>query len=253
MLRQVLLVAGVLASVVLPGCSRDPKVLRERCVINGNKYFRNGKFKQASILYRRALQFDPKYAEAHYRMGLAAMQLKDYAPAAQSFQRACDLDPANEDAAIHLAEIYVGAYIANPELNKRLLSDAKLSVGRILSRNPKSYDGLRLAADIAVASGDRETAIQRLREANAVKPWQPQTTLALMQNLLAANQVQEAETIGTELISRNKTIAHSSDLLYFFDFRPPPYTKAEEMLKTKMASMPADEPTRLELAAFYYA
>ncbi len=252
-LRQLLLVIGVLASVVLPGCSRDPKVLRERCISNGNKYFQNGKYRQASILYRRALQFDPKYAEAHYRLGLTAMQLKDYSTAAQSFQRACDLDPSNEDAAIHLAEIYVAAYIANPVLNKHLLSDAKLSVGRILSRNPKSYDGLRLAADIAVASGDRETAIQRLRDANAVKPWQPQTTLALMQNLLAANQVQEAETIGKELISRNKTIAQAYDLLYFVDVRLGQYDKAEEMLKTKMASMPADEPTRLELAAFYYA
>src|SRR5260370_30037963 len=217
MLRQVLLVAGVLASVVLPGCSRDPKVLRERCVINGNKYFRNGKYKQASILYRRALQFDPKYAEAHYRLGLTAMQLKDYSTAAQSFQRACDLDPANEDAAIHLAEIYVAAYIANPELNKRLLSDAKLSGGRILTRNPKSYDGLRLAADIAVASGDRETAIQRLREANTVKPWQPDSTLALMRNLVAANRVREAEEIGRELIARNKTVAQAYDLLYFVD------------------------------------
>src|SRR5258706_7133471 len=251
--RQVLLVIGVLACIVLPGCSRDPKVLREKCVSNGNRYFQNGKYKQASILYRRALQFDPKYAEAHYRLGLTAMQLKDYSTAAQSLQRACDLDPANEDASIHLAEIYVAAYIANPETNKRLLSDAAVSVGRILNRNPKSYDGLRLAADIAVASGDRATAIQRLRDANALKPWQPQTILALMQNLVAANQVQEAETIGKELISRDKTVAQAYDLLYYVDVRLGQYDKAEAMLKTKMANMPADGPTRLELAAFYYA
>jgi tetratricopeptide (TPR) repeat protein len=251
--RQVLLVLAVLACAVLPGCSRDPKVLREKCLSNGNKYFQNGKFKQASILYRRALQFDPKYAEAHYRLGLTAMQLKDYSTAAQSLQRACDLDPTNDDAAIHLAEIYVAAYIANPELNKRLLSDAKLSVDRILSKNPKSYDGLRLAADIAVASGDRATAIQRLRDANAVKPWQTETILALMQNLLASNQVQEAEAMGNELISRNKTAAQAYDLLYFVDVRLGQYDKAEAILKTKMANMPADGPTRLELAALYFA
>jgi len=122
-----------------------------------------------------------------------------------------------------------------------------------LNRNPKSYDGLRLAADIAVASGDRATAIQRLRDANALKPWQPQTILALMQNLVAANQVQEAETIGKELISRDKTVAQAYDLLYYVDVRLGQYDKAEAMLKTKMANMPADGPTRLELAAFYYA
>src|SRR5258708_40078870 len=105
MLRQVLLVIGVLTCLVLPGCSRDPKVLRERCVSNGNKYFQNEKYKQASILYRRALQFDPKYAEAHYRLGLTALPLKDYSTAAQSFQRARDLDSSNEDVAIPLGVI----------------------------------------------------------------------------------------------------------------------------------------------------
>jgi len=248
--RQLLLVLTVL---LLPGCSRDPKVLREQCVINGNKYFRNGKYKQASILYRRALQLDPKYAEAHYRLGLTAMQLKDYSSAARSLQRAAELDPANEDAAIRLAQIYVGAYVGNAEVNKRVFGEAKLSVDRILSRNPKSYDALCLAADIALASGDRETAIQRLREANVLKPWQPDATLALMRNLMAANQAQEAEKIGKELISRDKTIGPAYDLLYYLDVRHGQFDRAEEMLKSKIANLPSDGVTRLELAAFYYA
>jgi tetratricopeptide (TPR) repeat protein len=252
-LRQVLLVLGVLACLVLPGCSRDPKVLREQCVTNGNKYFRNGRYKQASILYRRALQFDPKYAEAHYRLGLTEMQLKDYSTAAHSLQRATELDPLNEDAAIRLAEIYVAAYIANPELNKRLFSDAKLSVARILSRNPTSYDALRLSADIATASGDRETAIQRLRDVNALKPWDPDNTLALMRILVAANQAQEAERIGQELISRNKSVGQAYDLLYYLEMRHGQFDKAEGMLKTKIANLPSDGLARLELAAFYYA
>jgi len=249
----VLLVLGVLACLLLPGCSRDPKVLREQCVSNGNKYFRNGKYKQASILYRRALQLDPKYAEAHYRLGLAAMELKEYSSAARSLQRATELDPSNEDAAVRLAEIYVAAYIGNPGANKRPFEDAKLLVGRILSKNPRSYDGLRLAADVAIASGDRETAIQRLRDANVLKPWQPETTLALVRNLVAANQVQEAEKIGKELISRNKTLAPAYDVLYYVDVRLGQYDKAEEMMKAKVANIPSDGGSRLELAAFYYA
>src|SRR2546430_13182322 len=124
MLRQVLLVPGVLACLLLPGCSRDPKVLREQCVNNGNKYFRNGKYKQASILYRRALQLDPKYAEAYYRLGITDMQLKDYSSAARSLQRATELDPANDDAAIRLAEIYVAAYLGNAEVNKQAFEEA---------------------------------------------------------------------------------------------------------------------------------
>lgn len=243
----------MLVCLILPACSRDPKVLRAQCVSNGNKYFRNGKYKQASILYRRALQLDARYGEAYYRLGLTELQLKDYSSAVRSLQRATELDPDNEDAAVRLTEIYVAAYVGNLNPNKRLLDDAKLLVNRILSKNPRSYDGLRLTADIALASGDRETSIQRLREANDVKPWQPETTLALIKSLIATNQVQEAEKIGKELISRNKTLGPAYDILYYVDVRLGQYDKAEEMLKTKIANIPSDGGSRLELAAFYFA
>jgi tetratricopeptide (TPR) repeat protein len=156
---------------------------------------------------------DPKYGEAYYRLALTEIELKDYSSAVRSLQRATELEPDNEDAAIRLAEIYLAAYVGNPKPNKRLLEDAKPLVDRILGKNPKSYDGLRLTADIALASGDRATSIQKLREANAVKPWQPQTTLALVKNLIAINQTQEAEKIGTELISRNETLGQAYDVL----------------------------------------
>jgi tetratricopeptide (TPR) repeat protein len=243
----------VLACLILAGCSRDPNVLSAKCVNNGNKYFQNGKYKQASILYRRALQLQPKNPEAYYRLGLTALQLQDYAGALRSLQRATELDPDNEDAAVRLVEIYVAAYVGNPKPNKRLLEDAKVSVNRILSKNPKSYDGLRLTADIALASGDRETSIQMLREANAVKPWQPKTTLALVKSLIADNQMQEAEKIGMELIARNNTLGQAYDVLYYVDVRLGQYDKAEQMLKAKIANIPSDAGSRLELAAFYLA
>ncbi len=173
----------------------------------------------------------------------------------RSLRRATALDPANEDAAVRLTEIYVAAYIGNPQstTSAYLRTQSQQLVNRILSKNPRSYDGLRLTADIALASGDRETSIQRLREANDVKPWQPETTLALIKSLIATNQVQEAEKIGKELISRNKTLGQAYDILYYVDVRLGQYDKAEEMLKAKIANIPSDGSSRLELAAFYFA
>jgi len=47
----------VVASLLglLAGCSFDPKVAAKKYVANGNKYYDRGKYKEASIMYRRAL------------------------------------------------------------------------------------------------------------------------------------------------------------------------------------------------------
>jgi len=59
MKRAYLLVAAV-ACLLMMACNRDPQAMRDKCVRSGNKYFQNSRYKEASILYRRALQFDPK-------------------------------------------------------------------------------------------------------------------------------------------------------------------------------------------------
>jgi tetratricopeptide (TPR) repeat protein len=128
----------VLACVFLGTYSRDPKAMRDRCVASAEKYFRNGRYHEASILYRRALQFDPRYADAYYQLGKAQTALRKYSDAARSFARASSLDPANEDAAVRLAEFDITAYVTDHRSNKRALAEAQPLVGQILKRNPNS-------------------------------------------------------------------------------------------------------------------
>ena len=52
--------------LTLVGCSRDPNVAKKRYLENGNKYFAKGKYKEASIMYRNALQKDQRYGLAYY-------------------------------------------------------------------------------------------------------------------------------------------------------------------------------------------
>jgi len=241
------------ACLLVVGCNRDPRILGAKCVSSGNKYFKDGKFKQASILYRRALQLNPKDSNAYYRLGLAEMSLQNYNDAARSLRRACDLDPANDDAAVRLAQIYVAAYASNPLTSQWTMNEARVLIDRILKKNPKSYEGLRLEADVATAGRDPKTAIARLREANAVRPWQPDTIAALLKALGAAGNVLEAEKLGQEFLRRNKSVGQIYDLLYLFYLHDSQTGKAEEILKTKIASLPADGGSRIELASFYFA
>lgn len=219
---------------------------------SGNKYFQNRKYKEASLLYRRALQLDPKYAEAYYRLGIAQMALGQYPGAVHSFDRATDLDPGNEDAAVRLAVIYLAAYVSDPQTNKWAFDRAGSLGEQVLKKNPKSYQGLRLDADLATASNDRDRAIRSLRGANDVKPWQPEVIVALMQNLAAAGQQPEAKKLGMEFVARQKSFGPVYDLLYSYFLRESQFDRAEEILKAKIANLPADGPSRIQLAGFYY-
>ncbi|HYL77836.1 MAG TPA: tetratricopeptide repeat protein [Bryobacteraceae bacterium] len=234
-------------------CNRDPKVVRDKCLASGNQYFQSGKYKEASILYRRALQMDPRSGEAHYWLGRVDLELHHYDEALNSFRRACDLDPSNEDAAVRLGAIYLGAYINDHDSNKWALEEGRTVVERILKKNPRSYEGLRLDADLAAAANDRDGAIQKLRDANDIKPWQPETITTLIQNLALAGKRAEATKLGLEFISQNKTYGPVYDLLYLNYLYGGQPQQAEDILKSKIANIPLDGLSRIELAAFYYS
>ena len=94
-------------ALLIASCNQDPKAQAQRYLNNGNKFFDKGKYKEASIMYRRALQKDMKYGDAYYRLGLTEVKLLAIGDAARALRRAVELQPNNVDAANKLAEIYL--------------------------------------------------------------------------------------------------------------------------------------------------
>src|SRR5262245_1662933 len=92
-------------------CSRDPNVIKARYMQNGNKYFEKGKYKEASIMYRTALQKDAKYGEAYYRLALTEIKTEQPIGAIQSLRRAVELLKPDRkermDARVKLADLYL--------------------------------------------------------------------------------------------------------------------------------------------------
>src|SRR6266542_4397474 len=103
----------VLSILSLVSCSRDPKVIKQRYLENGNKYFDKGKYKEAAIMYKNALQKDLRFGPAHYKLALTAIHLGQLPQAVGSLRRAVELlgedSPDHWDAAIRLSEIYLAA------------------------------------------------------------------------------------------------------------------------------------------------
>ena len=208
--------AGPLALILvaLSACNSDPRVASKRYVANGNQYFDRGKYKEASLLYRRGLAKDAKSAEAWYRLGLTNNKLALYGEARRDFTRATDLDPANTDALAKLGDLDLLLYALDPRSNQAALADLKDVTARLLKRNKQSYDGLRYTAEIALIQKDLKTAIQKFEEANQSRPDQPELVLALAQALFADHQDERAETLAADLISKEKTYGPIYDLLY---------------------------------------
>src|SRR5579872_1787960 len=148
------LIVVLLALVALVSCSRDPNVAKKRYLESGNKYFEKGKYKEAVIMYRDALQKDMRYGAAYYRLALAQLKLGQIPQAVQALRRAVELnnpkDPASADAhwdsVIRLSEIYLA--VAR-EQDKQYLDEVDQNIKDLLARDPNSWDAHRLLGDLS--------------------------------------------------------------------------------------------------------
>src|SRR6266851_7555543 len=141
-------------ALFIASCTQDPKAQAQRYLNNGNKFFDKAKYKEASIMYRRALQKDMKFGEAYYRLGLTEEKLLAFGDAARALRRAVDLQPNNVDAANKLAEIYLIASSQDAQRAQDLRMEARELALKLLQANPNSYEGHRLMGQIALLSKD---------------------------------------------------------------------------------------------------
>ena len=64
----------------------------------GVDYGNGGFFPQAAELFRRALRLDPQYIDAHYGLGRAYSDMREWDKAVESFEQVLALDPKDKDS-----------------------------------------------------------------------------------------------------------------------------------------------------------
>jgi len=231
----------------LVSCSRDPASL----VATGNKYFDRGKYKEASIMYRRALQKDRRFAEAWYRLGLVDARLDDWRDALSAYQRAVQLNPKNSDAVSRLADLYLANYVLSQSHPKESLDETKDLVKTLLQRDPNSYDGLRLAGYIAVAEKNPAEAQRDFEGANRVRPWQPAVVQILCQIYATTGRGPDGEALAKGMIEHNKQYGPVYDFLVRYYLSEKRTGDAEAVLQQKIANNPRAGVYVVQLARFY--
>jgi tetratricopeptide (TPR) repeat protein len=254
----------VLAALTLVACSRDPNVAKKRYLENGNKYFAKGKYKEASIMYRNALQKDQRYGLAYYHLALTDLKLGRVPNAIGELRRAVELIPKDQpehiESEVRLAEIYI-AFTREDQF----LNEVDGIVKDLFARDANSYDGHRLTADLdfvraqaSFRSGHPDQtqklldqAIAEYRKAASMQPPTPTLTMQLARALAADRQYPEAEQLYKQLIDKDKTFTLPYTELYSLYLIQNRIADAEQILKAGAANNPKQVNLLVLLAGFY--
>src|SRR3984885_841291 len=254
----------VLAALTLVACSRDPNVAKKRYLENGNKYFDKGKYKEASIMYRNALQKDQRYGLAYYHLALTDLKLGRVPNAMGELRRAVELIPKDQpervESEVRLAEIYIA--FARDE---QFFNEVDGIVKDLCARDASSFDGHRLTADLDFARAQAsfqsghsdqtqkllEASIAEYRKAASLKPPTPSLTMQLARALAANKQYADAEQLYKQLIEKDKTFTSGYTELYKLYLIQRRIPDAEEILKSGAANNPKQVELLAMLAGFY--
>jgi tetratricopeptide (TPR) repeat protein len=233
-------------------CTRDPEAAKRNLLATGNKYFSSGKYKEASILYRKAIQQDRRFGEAYYRLALTELELGRVAEAVGALERATELEPANADAFAKLADLYLAIYFANQSAAKEVLE----RIAQLAERGEEflagSFDLLRLKGFLALHGKNYEDAIASFRAAAGQRPEDGRAALGLAESLDAAGRAEEAEKVARAFLEKHSSFAGMYDFLYVRYMRAQKTREAEEILRAKCAHNPAQTDYWLQLAGHYH-
>lgn len=266
-MMRYLALALVAASLI--SCNRDPNYLKQKYLQSGIKYYDGGRYKEASIMFRKSVEADRKFGPAYYHLALTDLKEGAVANAVPALRRAQELlKPGTEDADdtdLKLSEILIVAAQAQQN-NDALIKEVRQTVDGLLKRNPNNWQGHKLSGDLAMldtakfyragqlpdAKKEVGIAVSEYRRALSVKPNDPIITLALGRTLVVDGETAEAESLFKGMIASDKKNLNGYYELYRIYIGENKIPEAEAILKSAVQSNPKDPQLRLTLAQFYF-
>jgi predicted Zn-dependent protease len=231
------------------GCSRDAKSY----VQSGKKYFDAGKYDDAVLMYKKAIQKDPKSGEAYYRLAMAELKQGDKIPDAyQALSAASTLSADNQEIQSVYADFCFEIYLLDRSHPKAFYDKVSKLSSDMLAKDPHSYDGLRLKGYLAMADHKPPEAIEVLSQADKVRPMQAPVVYPLVRALIENNQAPAGEKLALAFQQKNKTFGPMYDVLVDLYVKTGRLPEAENMLKAKVDNNPKQAGNVLKLADFYW-
>src|SRR6202008_1334830 len=149
----------VLIALLLGACAQDPNVKKQQYLERGLSYQKDGKYNEAILQLKNALQIDPKFAAALHAIGRAYRAKSWNVDAMRELQRVVELEPDNLEARMDLAQAYLDLDGWNAALEQ---ADA------IRARSPESAAELYVRGAALNGKGDAQQAAALLSKALAL-------------------------------------------------------------------------------------
>ncbi len=201
-------------------------------------FYAAGKYEDAIINYKKAIQRDPKFGEGYYRLGLAELKTGNIRDAYAALSNASTLLRDRADVKVAFADFLLLGYFESKNRPAVLYTQLTKLTDELLAKDPNSYDGLRIKGALAWTDGRLKEAEEFFRKANARKPLEPGLILMWVQVLFQDGQSANAERLALELIRAHKDAGSIYDLLYTYYRSKNRPADAEDILRAKVKNNP---------------
>jgi tetratricopeptide (TPR) repeat protein len=229
------------------GCSASKQSL----VAKGNHLFAAGKYEEAELNYRAAIDKDRLYGDAYLGLALTSVKLNQVRTAFTASLRAAQLLPDNIEAKRNLAEVCLSLYLADSSHPQLLYNQINKISDEFISQDPHSYEGWMLKGYLASTDRKPKEAIADFRQALAANPSNDGVMTELAHLLIQDGEVPEGQRLAMNLIGKKTTYGPAYDLMFNF-YRSANQTRmAESVLEAKASNNPKNATYLLELAGYY--
>jgi tetratricopeptide (TPR) repeat protein len=238
-------------TALFTGCSRDPNVRKQKFLESGDRYFSQGKYREAAIQYSNAVQIDSRFARAHYQLGQTYLKLGDSSRAFQELSRSVELAPDNYRAHIDLANLLVTARNPDGSPNADYLKEARVHLDLLHEKQPQNPEVFEAWADYYSAQNNVGAALQEMQKAIAADPTRSESYLNLALLQLRSNLPDQAEANFKKAADLDSKAMNAQLALGGFYQSRNRMPEAEQQFKHAIELAPKDPAPREALVRLY--
>jgi tetratricopeptide (TPR) repeat protein len=250
---QYAVAAVCVLAALLTGCSRDPNVRKQKYLESGQRYFDKGQYREAEIQFENAIQVDSRFADAHYKLALAAMKLQQWPTAYQELSTTVQIIQPDTNDPNALKLLYAAHLdLANLLILGRQFNDAKEHLDLLEKKRPDA-DFYIARANYYAGTNDTKDALEDLQKAKDLDPSRSDTYLNLAMFQMRGQDWNGAEDSFKEAVKLSPKSTNALVSLGNFYQTRGRFPEAEQAFRQAITAAADDPNPRLSLASLYMA
>jgi tetratricopeptide (TPR) repeat protein len=231
-------------SFIINGCSKDPEVAKREYATSGDAYVAQKKYPEAVVEYRNAIQQDPRFGEARYKLAETYMKLNQGGEAVREYVRAADLLPHDAKAQIKAGQILL--------LRGEFL-DAQTRAEKVLAQNPKSIEAQLLRAGALAGMKNLDEAVKQVESVIEENPTRSGTYVGLGSLQMVRGNQEAAEAAFKRAVEADPKSNDAKLALANFYWLNKRLPETQTVLEELLVLDPKNVQVNRALAAFYLA